>query len=416
MKYQAVKGMKDILPGDVDRWRLVEDLARDFFPRFGYQELRTPILEKTELFIRSIGDTTDVVEKEMYTLTDMAGDSLTMRPEATAAVCRAYVEHKLYKQPGGWKVFNMGPMFRHEKPQAGRFRQFHQIDCEVLGVEEGEADAELISMLVGFLETAGVTEVSIKLNSLGCPDCRPAYREKLIAYLNDSRDQLCEDCQRRLDKNPLRVLDCKNKTCKSLADGAPASADHLCAKCEANFTVVRNRLDDFGIEYHLDHRLVRGLDYYVGTTFEAVSGKLGGQDAVTGGGRYDGLISELGGPDHPATGFAIGIERLLMLSDLEPQPNRPDLYIAALGDEARNWAAPAAYKLRLAGMKVELEMEAKSLKAQMRRANKLESAYVLIVGQSELEAGEGQLKKLEDGSQETVKLDGIIEALSTRLG
>lgn len=411
MKFQAIKGMKDILPEEVGSWRMVEGLAREFFSRFGYREIRSPILEKTELFVRGIGEATDVVEKEMYTFTDLSGDSLTMRPEATAQMCRAYVEHKLYNQPGGWKVFTIGPMFRHERPQKGRFRQFHQIDAEVMGVDEGRVDAELIGMLVAFLKACRIGKVTVRLNSLGCKECRPAYREKLVAFLREREEGLCPECRRRMELNPLRVLDCKQKQCQEIVKDAPSSADHLCGKCESAFAVVCQGLDSLKVEYNLDNRLVRGLDYYVGTTFEVVSDKLGGQDAVCGGGRYDDLIEEVGGPSQAATGFAIGIERLLLLSDLEPPQERADLFLALLGKEAEERGLKISHELRLQGLSVVLEPEGKSLKAQLRRAGKLKAGAVLILGPEEIEQSQAILKIMEGGEQQALPLAALTDTL-----
>ncbi len=404
MSFQTVRGMRDILPDEIGRWRAVEATAREYFGRFGYQEIRPPILEKTELFIRGIGETTDVVEKEMYTLTDVSGDSLTMRPEATAQLCRAYVEHKIYAQPGGWKVFTIGPMFRHERPQKGRFRQFHQINCEVMGLDEPEVDAELIAMLTGFLARVGVSGVTVKINSLGCPVCRPVYRERLVAFLEERRDGLCSDCQRRLAKNPLRVLDCKSAGCRELVQDAPTALDHLCEACGDNFRRVLAGLDALGVAYVRDDRLVRGLDYYVRTTFEVVSDKLGGQDAVAGGGRYDGLIEAVGGPAQGGTGFAIGLERLLLLAELDAPKYHPDVYLAPIGEKAREFAFTLAHELRSAdleggGLKVALEPGARSLKAQLRRANKAGADYVFIIGDAELDSGRAPLKIMAGGEQ-----------------
>ncbi len=404
MNVQAVRGMKDILPEETGRWQALEALARDYFARYGFREIRTPLLERTELFVRSIGEATDVVEKEMYTLTDLSGDSLSLRPEATASICRAYVEHKLYAQPGGLKVFTIGPMFRHERPQKGRLRQFHQIDCEVIGPDAPEVDAELVSMLAGFLEACRVGQVTAKINSLGCAECRPDYRRKLVAFLEKRRGDLCPDCQRRLGLNPLRVLDCKSPRCREVVDGAPAAADNLCPACATNFKGVTARLDDLGVAYRLDHRLVRGLDYYVRTTFEMVSDKLGGQDAVAGGGRYDKLIEELDGPATPATGFAIGMERLLLLADLSGADDRPDVFLAPLGEAAGRFAFKLAHELRRAGARTALEPGERSLKAQLRRADKLAARFVLILGEAELAAGLAPLKELAGGGQTQVAI------------
>jgi len=402
--FQTVRGMKDILPGEVGQWQLVEALARDFFPRFGYQEVRLPLLEKTELFVRGIGQTTDVVEKEMYTLTDVSGDSLSLRPEATAQICRAFVEHNIHKQEPVWKVFTIGPMFRHERPQKGRYRQFHQINCEVIGPGEGEADAELIAMLIGFLEQCRTGRLAIRINSLGCPRCRPAYRAKLIDFLKDRRGELCPDCRRRLEANPLRVLDCKQPGCAEIVAQAPASADNLCPECASSFVLVRERLALLEIEAVLDHRLVRGLDYYVGTTFEVVSDKLGGQDAVAGGGRYDGLIQALGGPDVPGTGFAIGLERLLLLAEMEGRDQRPAVFIGVVGGErAREFGVEVAHKLRLTGQaRVLMDLAPRSLKAQLRAADKVGALGFFFTGDEELASGRAVLRNLRSGEEVSV--------------
>ncbi len=404
MRFQAVRGMKDILPGEVERWQALERLARDFFGRFGYQELRLPIMEKTELFVRSIGESTDVVEKEMYTLIDMSGDSLSLRPEATAAVCRAFVEHKIYKRSDIWKVYLIGPMFRHERPQKGRFRQFHQINCEVLGPNTPEVDAEVVAMLAGFLREAGVRGVICQINSLGCRNCRPAYRQRLIDYFIERREELCPDCNRRLSRNPFRVLDCKQAACQSIAQGAPAAFDNLCDQCAEHFAQVLDLLAGLEVPFELEKRLVRGLDYYVGVTFEMISRQLGGQDAVAGGGRYDGLVAELGGPDLPGTGFAIGMERLLLLSDLEASHSAPDVFVAALGQKPLHFAAALTQRLRLGRgqarpLRIAMELSPRSLKAQMRQANKLGARYVFIVGESELARGRAPLKDMTTGEQ-----------------
>ncbi|MBW2618377.1 MAG: histidine--tRNA ligase [Deltaproteobacteria bacterium] len=402
MRFQAIRGMKDILPGEVERWQEAERIAREFFGRYGFQELRLPIMEKTDLFVRSIGQSTDVVEKEMYTLTDVSGDSLTLRPEATAQVCRAFIEHKIHKSQDTWKVFTIGPMFRHERPQKGRFRQFHQINCEVLGPDAPEVDAEVIAMLSGFLAACGVEEITTKLNSLGCPACRPAYRAELTAFLKAHQSELCPDCRRRLESNPLRALDCKNEGCRQVVAEAPAATDHLCNACRDNFEGVLALLNELNIPYQLDKRLVRGLDYYVRTTFEMISQDLGGQDAVAGGGRYDGLVAALGGPDLPGTGFAIGLERLLLLSDLEAAAFRPDVIAVPLGGEAVGEVLKMTQAMRQAGLKVVLGDAAKSIKSQMRWANKMGARGVLIIGPDEMAAKTASVKNLEVGSQISV--------------
>ncbi len=323
MAIQAVRGMKDILPPESQQWQFIERTAREVVEAFGYAELRIPVLERTELFVRSIGDTTDVVEKEMYTFSDRSGDSLTLRPEATAGVLRAYLEHKLYSQPGPHKLYCLGPMFRHERPQKGRLRQFHQLDVEVLDDQGPWVDVEVMAMLAHFLTRLGLKNVALEINSLGCPACRPAFRQALIAHFAARRELLCEDCRRRLEKNPLRVLDCKSEGCREAAEGAPAIAGHYCPECAGHFRAVQEGLALVGVPFTVAPRLVRGLDYYVRTTFEAVTGDLGAQNAVAGGGRYDGLVAELGGPPQPGIGFAAGLERLALLIPAPPAPAAP---------------------------------------------------------------------------------------------
>ncbi|MFH1033060.1 MAG: histidine--tRNA ligase [Pseudomonadota bacterium] len=414
MTTQAVRGMKDLLPSEAGKWRFIEGKARAVFGAFGFAEIRVPILERTELFARSIGQATDIVEKEMYTFSDRSGDSLTLRPEATAGILRAYIENKLHASPGPHKLFTLGPMFRHERPQKGRLRQFHQLDVEVLDDQGPQSDAELMVMLTHLLGELGLPNISLKLNSLGCPACRPAFRQALTDFLGGKEEQLCEDCRRRLGTNPLRVLDCKATGCQEAAMGAPSMGDHLCDDCRSHFKAVRKLLDMAQVRYELDPRLVRGLDYYVRTTFEAVTGDLGAQNAVAGGGRYDGLLAELGGPAQGCIGFGMGIERLaLLIADQPAWQAGPELFIAALGDDARAWAFMQALELRCQGRWVELAHEAKSLKAQMRRADKLGAARVLIVGESEMANQVAVLKDMRNGGeQREVRLENVAQELA----
>ena len=417
MAIQAVRGMKDILPPETEKWQFIEQTAREVVSSFGFQELRIPILEKTGLFVRSIGENTDVVEKEMYTFEDRSGDSLTMRPEATAGMLRAYVEHKLYATSGPHKVFCLGPMFRHERPQKGRLRQFNQLDVEVLDDDGPMIDAELMVMLVHLLERLGLQNVALEINSLGCPECRPQFRQALIKFFDPKRGQLCEDCLRRLDKNPLRVLDCKSEGCKEASIGAPDISEHYCVDCAEHFAAVKKGLDLAGVSYTVSPRLVRGLDYYVRTTFEAVTGDLGSQNAVAGGGRYDGLIEHLGGPAQGAIGFAAGLERLALLCPDPEQSTGPELFAAALGDDAMDHAFGLVQRLRKKGVWAEMSGQAKSLKAQMRKANKLNARNVLILGQSELETGKANLKDMSpDGTQREVALDEVEDILLKKSG
>lgn len=414
MAIQAVRGMKDLLPVEAGKWRFIENTAREVFAAFGFSEIRVPILERTELFARSIGEATDIVEKEMYTFSDRSGDSLTLRPEATAGVLRAYIENKLYASPGPHKLFTMGPMFRHERPQKGRLRQFHQLDVEVLDDQGPQTDAEIMVMLAHLLERLGLANVALQVNSLGCPSCRPAYRQALIDFLADRVDQLCEDCRRRLASNPLRVLDCKAEGCKQASQGAPYIKDYHCPDCAAHFSQVLELLKLAGVAHELAPRLVRGLDYYVRTTFEAVAGGLGAQNAVAGGGRYDGLVEQLGGPAQGCIGFGAGIERLALLIDDQPQWQAgPELFIAAMGEQARRWAFGQAMALRRQGRRVEMASEDKSLKAQMRRADKLGAEKVLIVGGSEMQSGQAALKDMRaEGGQREIALEGLAAELA----
>jgi histidyl-tRNA synthetase len=404
--------MKDTWPAEARKWQRIEAIAREVLGAFGFGEIKTPVLEKTELFARSIGEATDIVEKEMYTFSDRSGDSLTMRPEATAGLVRAFIESKTYAQPGPHKVFLIGSMFRHERPQKGRLRQFNQIDVEVLGDDGPQSDAELLVMLAHLLERLGLRNVKIKLNSLGCPACRPGYREELMSFLDARRGKLCEDCRRRLDANPLRVLDCKVEACQEAVQDAPAMAEHLCQECQDHFSTVKQLIGASQVDYELDKRLVRGLDYYTRTTFEAIAGDLGAQNAVAGGGRYDGLVEMLGGPSQGAIGFAFGLERLALLLPDEENAPAPSLYVAAMGEEARAWAFTAASALRRKGVWVELTPQDKSLKAQLRRANKMSAAKVLIIGPDELQAGKAQLKDMAGGEQIEIALHDLVGHLA----
>jgi histidyl-tRNA synthetase len=414
---KAIKGINDILPNAVGKWQLVESVARRIFSNFGFQEMRIPILEKTELFARSIGETTDIVEKEMYTFPDRNGQLLTLRPEATASVVRAFIQHKLHLEPGMRKFYTMGPMFRHERPQKGRYRQFHQIDVEVFAMDDPMVDAEVIYMLLVFLQELKIPDIKIHINSMGCPDCQLPFRQSLATYLQGVSDKLCSDCQRRRLTNPLRIFDCKVDSCGKLVDEAPLLLDHLCHECGKNFQSVQENLDSLAVAYTIDPLLVRGLDYYTRTTFEAITPHLGAQDAVGGGGRYDGLMKALGGPDLPGTGFAIGMERLiLLLDDKAGAPkDRHRLFIACLGEEAKSKGFSLAQELRLSGLSVEMDYESKSLKAQMRRADKLASTHVLILGDDELAKGAALLRDMKASSQEEISLEGISKKLLSLL-
>jgi histidyl-tRNA synthetase len=410
---KAVRGFKDILPQDAQKWHFIELKAREIFTTFGFREIRPPIIEKTELFRRSIGETTDIVEKEMYTFTDRGDESLTLRPEATASVLRAYIEHKLFNAEPVTKLFSIGPMFRRERPQKERYRQFHQIDAEILGIDDPSVDAEIILMLIHYLRTLSIRDIMLEINSLGCSDCRPSFREAVMAYLQRQHTELCGDCQRRMSINPLRVFDCKVESCQDLIKNAPQIPAFLCVGCRKHFGEVQNVLKQFDLTFSINPRMVRGLDYYTKTTFEVKSSYLGAQNAVVGGGRYDHLIRDLGGPDIPGIGFAVGYERLLSLvaSGVAPENPSPVLFIAPLGDEAHRWAFVICNKLRMKGLAVEMGHGEKSLKVLMKRADKLNSNFTLIVGDREFSEKQIQLRDMKNGTQHSIGIDNLEEAL-----
>lgn len=417
MVMKGIRGFKDILPGEVAKWQFVEEEARRVFGLFGFLEFRVPILERTELFARSIGEATDIVGKEMYTFRDRDGESITLRPEATASIVRAYLEHGLHlKEPVG-KYYFIGPMFRHEKPQKGRYRQFHQIDAEILGVQEAWADAEILVMLMRYLEALKIPNLNLQLNSLGCPSCRLPYKEEIQKFLQSKRENLCEDCRRRLETNPLRIFDCKKEDCQAALAGAPVVLDYLCPDCRRHFEQVKMLLEDLRLSYALNPRMVRGLDYYTRTAFEVVAGDLGSQNAVTGGGRYDGLAEEIGGPSVPGIGFAIGVERLvLLLKERKSFFRHPQIFLATLGESAQRKGFALAQELRDIGIWVELDYEGKSLKGQMRKADRMKSPYVIILGEEELKRDRVILRNMATKEQEEVPLGEIVARLKGEKG
>lgn len=403
---QALKGTHDILPEEVYKWDYMEGVIRDVCARYGYKEIRTPIIEATELFQRGIGDTTDVVTKEMYTFTDRGNRSVTLRPENTASAVRAYLEHKMYGDQQVHKMFYIGSMFRYDRPQAGRYREFHQFGLEVLGASSPLADAEVIAMACEIFHKLGLRDLDLHLNSIGDKNCRPAYRQKLIEFFEGKKDQLCDDCRERLYKNPLRILDCKEEGCKKASVGAPEITDYLCDDCHAKFEAVKHYLDGLGISYTVDPRLVRGLDYYTNTAFEIQYPPLGAQSAVCGGGRYDGLVEEIGGPSTPGIGFAIGLERLLLaleMQNLIPAPkSQKRVYIAALGEDAVAEGFKIQEELRGLGILTDMDLQGRSLKGQMKQAGKLDSQFTVIIGSNELEKGAAAVKNMADGTQEDI--------------
>jgi len=414
---QLIRGFKDILPGEVELWQEIERISRELFEDFGFKEIRIPIMERTELFKRSIGEDTDIVEKEMYTFPDRKGDMITLRPEATASIVRAYIQHKLFAKDPVQKFYLLGPMFRRERPQKGRYRQFYQIDAEIFGVASPLADVQLILMLVTLFDRLQVPDVNAHINTLGCPQCRPGFKSALREMLMSVSDRLCSDCVRRRDRNPLRVLDCKVPACREALENAPSLLDHLCSECQDDFDEVRNSLDKLKVPYVIDKRLVRGLDYYARTTFEIQTGSLGAQSAVAGGGRYDGLVKELGGPQIPATGFAIGFDRLAEISGLKPADycRKPDVFVAALGEKSQSLAFEWICQLGLDGIGAEMDFSGKSLKSQMKRADRLGASHVLILGDKELEEKTAILRNMENKEQVSVPLNDIIQTIKNTI-
>jgi histidyl-tRNA synthetase len=408
---KAVKGTRDLLPPATEVWNRLESVAREVFRTYNYHEIRTPVLEETQLFARGVGEDTDIVTKEMYTFDDRDGNSLTLRPENTAPVIRAYIEHRLDQRPGVQKLYYLGPMFRRERPQKGRYRQFFQIGAEAIGSESPLVDAEVIEMVIELLVRAGLSGFSLLLNSVGCQDCRPQYIERLREDLREVAPQMCGDCQRRASGNPLRVLDCKVEADQPIIDRLPSILDYLCDNCRPHFAAVRQYLDDRGIAYQVRPRLVRGLDYYMRTTFEVVHGALGAQNSVLGGGRYDGLAESLGSKvPAPGIGFSIGEDRLVMSVEGGENPSALDLLIAPLGEAATRQAALMAMDLRRSGLSVEIA-EGK-LKRAMELANKIGARYALIIGDNEMAAGTYALKRMSSGEQENVARGEIAARLA----
>ena len=404
--YKAPKGTKDVLPEQSYQWQFLEARIREIVKKYGFLEVRTPVFEHTELFLRGVGETTDIVQKEMYTFVDKGERSVTLKPEGTAGVVRMFVENNLFGESQPTKMFYLySPTFRYERPQAGRLREHHQFGVEFFGSTKPSADAECIAVATELLSSLGCGGLTVRLNSIGDPSCRPQYHEALKSYLRGHYDELCETCKVRLETNPLRVLDCKVESCQKIANGAPIIGDYLCDECKDHQDHLLKLLDGMGIRYVIDPRLVRGLDYYTKTVFEITSESIGSQSAVCGGGRYDGLVEEIGGPHTPAVGFGLGMERLLLVLENTgyqiEKPVRYDLYIASMGTEAEEKAFLLANNLRKLGSKVEIDHIGRSVKAQLKYADKIGASYVLVLGGDELEKGEAKLKRMSDG-QETI--------------
>lgn len=413
---KAIKGVKDLLPEETPRWRLIEETARRWALRYGFQEIRVPIFETTTLFARSIGATTDIVEKEMYTFPDRDGSSLTLRPEGTAGAVRAFIEHNRAADPRPQKFCYLGPMFRHERPQAGRLRQFHQFGVESFGMSDPRADVEVLSLLWRMLYDLSLPGLTLELNNLGSAEDRARYKPTLVTYLKGVEAQLCSNCRRRIDANPLRVLDCKVPECRTATDGAPRLVDALSPEARAHFDRVTSGLQALGIPFHLNHRLVRGLDYYCLTAFEVTCSHLGAQNAVGAGGRYDGLVEQLGGPAVPAVGFAVGLERIaLMLPEESAIGATPRVYVAAFGTAAAAVGFTLLDELRRTGVPADMDFRAASLKAHLRQADRLRSLYAVILGDDEVAQGRVTIRNMQTKAQEEITLSEVSSTLQTRL-
>lgn len=406
-KITAVKGMYDVMPPESHLWNEVEAVSRRVFSNYGYEEVRTPVVETTDLFVRSVGETTAVVEKEMYSFKDRNGDPISLRPEGTASIVRAYIESGAAVTDPLARYYYMGPMFRYERPQKGRQREFHQIGLELFGVDSPMGDVEVMATFVHLLNELKIEGVGLEINSIGCNDCRPSYNQELIKYLRARSAKLCDDCRKRIERNPLRVFDCKNEGCGEELKGAPKIGHSWCDACKTHFEGVKEGLKSVGIHYVVNERIVRGLDYYLRTAFEFTTTKLGSQNAVAAGGRYDGLVRDLGGPDIPGVGYAIGVERLVLL--MEGQHGKPKrkedlVYFAVLGEAVAKKIMPMIQMLRKDGIRVEWDFGAKSLKGQMRRADKLGAESVVIVGEDELSKGHAVVRDMRAKTQHEVKI------------
>ncbi len=412
---KAPRGTNDVLPEESYKWQFIEQRLIETAGLYGFKETRVPVFEHTEVFVKNVGDTTDVVQKEMYTFTDKGDRSITLRPEFTAGVIRSVVEHSLTAAALPVKVCYCGGCYRYEKPQAGRLREFHQFGAECVGAASPAADAEVIAMAAQLLRDVGIEKISLEINSIGCPTCRAEYHKALKAYFEDRKEELCGTCNERLDRNPMRILDCKSPVCSEIAKGAPAVIDFLCDDCQAHFDGVKAHLDGMEITYKVNPRIVRGLDYYTRTVFEFISGDIGAQATVCGGGRYDGLLEQMGGQPQPALGFAMGIERLLMVLESQgteiPKPKSCDIYIAPMGEAATLKATTLCASLRDEGFEALTDIVGRGLKAQMRYANKIGARFTLVLGDSELESGKAKLKCMESGEENEVALENLADAI-----
>ncbi len=408
---RAIKGTNDILPNESHKWQFVEGKMLETAALYGFKEIRVPVFEHTEVFLRSVGDTTDVVQKEMYTFDDKGGRSITLRPELTAGVVRSAIEKGLVNGALPIKVCYIGGCYRYEKPQAGRLREFHQFGVECVGAAAPNADAEVIALARQVLKTVGVEKISLEINSIGCPECRKAYHAALKEYFSSNIDELCGTCRERLERNPMRILDCKSPVCSKIAEGAPVVLDYLCDDCADHFAKVKDNLTAMGIEYTVNPHIVRGLDYYTKTVFEFVSGDIGAQSTVCGGGRYDGLIAQMGGPSVPSLGFGMGIERLMMVLESQgaelPEAQTTDIYIATMGEKASLKAMALCAEIRDEGYKAETDVCNRGLKAQMKFADKIGAKFTVVLGDDEINSGKAKLKDMKEGTVTEIKIDEL---------
>lgn len=416
MLTNAPKGTKDMMPDQAYKWHYIEEAFADICRRYGFSEIRTPIFEHTELFKRGVGGTTDIVQKEMYSFTDYGDRNITLKPEGTSPVVRAYTEHKLFAAVQPTKLYYNIPCFRYEKPQSGRLREFHQFGIETFGTSDMMADAEIISLAKDFLEEMGITDIELRINSVGCPQCRKKHREALREFLKPKYDDLCSTCKDRYEKNPMRILDCKSPVCQELIKGAPMMLDYLCDDCRDAFEDLKKNLDAMEIQYVVDPAIVRGLDYYTKTAFEFVTEKIGAQGTVCGGGRYDHLVEEIGGPETPGVGFGLGKERLLLTMEAcgveIPKPDGADVFIAVMGEEAKAAGLKLMRQLRKRGVSVQMDIMGRNIKNQFKYANRINAAKTVVIGQEELEKNSFAIKDMATSEQIMVPMEKIAEELS----
>ncbi|WP_069649403.1 histidine--tRNA ligase [Caloranaerobacter ferrireducens] len=420
MTMKAPRGTKDVLPVDSYKWQYLENLFRETCKEFGYKEIRTPIFEHTELFERGVGETTDVVQKEMYTFEDRGGRSITLKPEGTASVVRAYVENKLFAEPQPIKVFYITPVLRYERPQKGRLREHHQFGVEVFGSNSASVDAEVISLVWTVYRKLGVEDIELNINSVGCPKCRKEYNEILKNYLSNKLENLCQTCQVRYEKNPMRIIDCKNEKCQSELKDVPLMIDYLCDECKSHFEQVKDYLSTLNINFIVNPKIVRGLDYYTKTAFEFISTEIGAKSTVCGGGRYDGLVEEIGGPSTPGVGFGMGIERLLLTLENKgieiPKPERLEVFLVTIGENVEKEAFKILYNLRKEGISAEKDHLGRSIKAQFKYANKLDAKFTLVLGEDELNKGLVKIKNMDTGQQIDIKIEEISKFIKEQGG